>query len=172
MHQHAPIEVADLAWAFASLCNVLRVPFDSRLFLQRFPPPATVATITLAAAALGLRSRVRTLVPAERTTESAPCIALRRTPDGGVGVAVVLCADHDKLLVAQRAREAYSMGFREFAQAFEPEVLEIEVPATAPTEPAEIATRPFGLWAFVPELLRHRAVWRDVLAASAAMQLI
>ena len=172
MHQHAPIEVADLAWAFASLCNLLRVPFDSRLFLQRFPPPATVATLSLAAAALGLRSRICTLGPAERITPSAPCLALRRTADGGVRVAVVLCADHDELLVAQRDCEAQSIDFQEFAEAFEPDVLEIKVPTAIPAEPAEIATRPFGLWAFIPEVLRHRAVWRDVLAASAAMQLI
>ena len=172
MRQHAPIEVADLAWAFASLCNVLRVPFDARLFLQRFPPPATVATLSLAAAALGLRSRVCALGPTERIAQDAPCLALRRMADGGVRVAVILCADRDELLVAQRDGEAHSIDFQEFAETFEPEVLEIKIPAAALAEPAEIATRPFGLWAFVPELLRHRTVWRDVLAASAAMQLI
>lgn len=172
MRQHAPIEVADLAWAFASLCNVLRVPFDARLFLQRFPPPATVATLSLAAAALGLRSRVCALGPTERIAQDAPCLALRRMADGGVRVAVVLCSDRGELLVAQRDGEAHSIDFQEFAETFEPEVLEIKIPAAALAEPAEIATRPFGLWAFVPELLRHRSVWRDVLAASAAMQLI
>jgi len=172
VRQHAPVEVADLAWAFASLCNLLRVPFDPRLFLQRFPPPANVATVSLAAAALGLRARRCTLGPTERVTQGAPRFALRRLPDGNVRVALILCASQGELLVAERDREARSITFQEFAEAFEPELLKVEVAHAAPAEPAEITARPFGLWAFVPELLRHRAVWKDVLAASAAMQLI
>jgi len=172
VRQHAPIEVADLAWAFASLCNLLRVPFDARLFLQRFPPPASVATLSLAALALGLRVRNCTLAPAETVSQSAPRLALRRLGNGGIRVALLLSAQHGELLLAERDREPRSVKFEEFAESFEPELLQIEVPVSAHAEPAEIATRPFGLWAFVPELLRHRSVWRDVLAASAAMQLI
>ena len=172
MRQHAPVEVADLAWAFASLCNLLRVPFDARLFLQRFPPPANVATLSLAALALGLRVRTCTLGPAEAVGQSAPRLALRHLADGGVRVALVLSAEHGELLLAERDREPRSVKFDEFAEGFEPELLQIEVAPAAHAEPAEIAHRPFGLWAFVPELLRHRAIWRDVLAASAAMQLI
>jgi subfamily B ATP-binding cassette protein HlyB/CyaB len=172
VRQHAPIEVADLAWAFASLCNLLRVPFDARLFLQRFPPPANVAALSLAAAALGLRVRSCTLGATETVHQGAPRLALRRLADGGVRVALVLCADHGEVLLAERDREARSIKFEQFAEAFEQELLEIGVSPAAHAEPAEIASRPFGLWAFVPELLRHRAVWRDVLSASAAMQFI
>ena len=170
MRQHAPIEVADLAWAFASLCNLLRVPFDARLFLQRFPPPASVATLSLGALALGLRVRTCALGPT--IDPGAPRLALRRLADGGVRVALVLSARHGELLVAERDREPRSVNFKEFAEGFEPELLQVEVPAAQRAEPTEIATRPFGLWSFVPELLRHRSVWRDVLTASAAMQLI
>ena len=172
MRQHAPIEVADLAWAFASLCNLLRVPFDARLFLQRFPPPAKVATLSLAAAALGLRTRICTLGSDEAVRQSAPRLALRRTPDGAARIALVLCAEHGELLLAERDTDPRKIRHQEFAEAFEPELLEIEVPAATHAEPAEITSTPFGLWAFVPELLRHRAVWRDVLAASAAMQFL
>jgi subfamily B ATP-binding cassette protein HlyB/CyaB len=169
---HAPIEVADLAWAFASLCNLLRVPFDARLFLQRFPPPANAGTLFLAAAALGLRGRRCTLTASESVQPGAPRLALRRLADGSARVALVLCADRGELLVTERDREPRRIAFPGFAEAYEPELLEIQLPAVRPVEPAEIVHRPFGLWAFVPELLRYRAAWRDVLAASAAMQLI
>ena len=32
--------------------------------------------------------------------------------------------------------------------------------------------RPFGFRWFIPELLRHKAIWRDVLLASLAIQLM
>src|SRR5205823_9251132 len=86
---HTPIEVADLAWAFASLCNVLRVPFDARLFLQRFPPPANVGTLSLAADALGLRKRRCTIASGETVLQSAPRLALRSLADGTARVALV-----------------------------------------------------------------------------------
>ena len=172
MRQHAPIEVADLAWAFASLCNLLRVPFDARLFLQRFPPPASVATLSLAAAALGLRSRTCTLGAEEKVRQSAPRIALRMLADGSARIAIVLAADYGELLLAERGQEPRSLRFQQFAETFEPELLEVELQPATHGDAAEIAARPFGLWAFVPEVLKHRAIWRDVLAASAAMQLI
>ena len=172
MRQHAPIEVADLAWAFASLCNLLRVPFDARLFLQRFPPPASVATLSLAAAALGLRCRPCTLAAEEKVRQGAPRIALRRLADGSARVALILAADHGEVLLTERDKGTRTLTFHEFTESFEPELLEVELQPAAHAEPAEIAARPFGLWAFIPEVLKHRAIWRDVLAASAAMQLI
>ena len=172
MRSHAPIEVADLAWAFASLCNLLRTPFDARLFLQRFPPPVNVETLRLAAAALGLRARRCTIGQAEVVQQNAPRIALRHAADGSARIALVLCADHGELLVTERDQAPRRLAYASFAETYEPDLLEIQIPTVKENEPAEIAHRPFGLWAFVPELLRHRAVWRDVLAASAAMQLI
>ncbi len=172
MHQHAPIEVADLAWAFASLCNLLRVPFDARLFLQRFPPPVNVGTVGLAAAALGLRSRRCALAPGEIVQQGAPRLALRRRADGSARLALVLDADRAQVLVTEREQEPRSMSYAAFAEAYEHDLLEMQVPAVKQIEPTDIVGRPFGLWAFVPELLRHRAAGRDVLAASAAMQLI
>ncbi|MBK7898493.1 MAG: peptidase domain-containing ABC transporter [Azonexus sp.] len=38
--------------------------------------------------------------------------------------------------------------------------------------PAAKSERPFGFSWFVPELLRHRTIWRDVLLASLAIQLV
>src|SRR5262249_44955698 len=37
---------------------------------------------------------------------------------------------------------------------------------------ASLNSRPFGLHWFMPELLRHKAIWREVLAASLVLQLI
>jgi subfamily B ATP-binding cassette protein HlyB/CyaB len=39
-------------------------------------------------------------------------------------------------------------------------------------ESPESQKKPFGFAWFVPELMRHKAIWRDVLLASLAIQLV
>lgn len=173
MRPHAPVEIADLAWAFASLCDLLRVPFDARLFLQRFPPPANVATLAYAAGALGLRMRRCALGAGESVPASAPRLALRRLQDGGARIGLVLCAEREAVLITERDSAPHSVALAEFAENYDAELLEVQAPRVtrAEADPGVVGSR-FGLKSFVPELLRHRAAWRDVLAASAAMQLI
>lgn len=50
----------------------------------------------------------------------------------------------------------------------EPPVSESVSRAEAP----EAQKKPFGFPWFVPELLRHKRIWRDVLLASLAIQLV
>ncbi len=42
----------------------------------------------------------------------------------------------------------------------------------APADPDAPAAKPFGFAWFIPELLKHRHIWRDVLLASFALQLV
>jgi subfamily B ATP-binding cassette protein HlyB/CyaB len=44
--------------------------------------------------------------------------------------------------------------------------------STSQTERNTLQNKPFGFSWFVPELLRHRTLWRDILAASLAIQLV
>ncbi|MBP6037678.1 MAG: hypothetical protein KA603_16265, partial [Azonexus sp.] len=46
----------ELAWLFASLCGLYRVPFDAALLQSAHPPPLTRATLHEAARALGFRT--------------------------------------------------------------------------------------------------------------------
>lgn len=173
MRPQTSIETADLAWAFASLCGLLRVPFDARLFLQQFPPPATVATLAHAASALGLKLTSSRKTMQELADAGAPSLALRRTPDGAARVAVILSADANGVLLAERDAAPRSIEHRELATCYESDLLLVGAGEESPGkgENALSASR-FGLSWFIPELLRHRSVWRDVLAASLVMQLI
>ncbi|HRK56049.1 MAG TPA: peptidase domain-containing ABC transporter [Burkholderiaceae bacterium] len=52
---------------------------------------------------------------------------------------------------------------------------ELEAPGRTPATDeagAKAGTRPFGFRWFVPELLRHQPIWRDVLLASATIQIL
>jgi ATP-binding cassette, subfamily B, bacterial HlyB/CyaB len=173
LHPDTPIEAADLLWALANLCGVHRVPFDARLVLQQCPPPLTLASLMHAAAALGLQPAQRTLPPRDLRHAVLPVLAFRRE-GAGARLALVLAADATSALVAERDAQPRDLPLLEFARAFEAGVLAV-APAEGAATPgvaAGLTDQPFGLRWFVPELLRHREIWRDVLAASLALQLI
>jgi subfamily B ATP-binding cassette protein HlyB/CyaB len=65
------------------------------------------------------------------------------------------------------------MPLAEFSQRLTGRAIQLRPMVEAPRDPDAVpARRTFGFAWFVPELLKHRAVWRDVLIASLVMQLI
>ena len=166
-----PIEAGDLLWALASLCGAQRLPFDARVVLQQFPPPLDVASLMHAAAALGLRVSLKPLAARDLKHALLPLVALRR--DGaGARLALVLSADTQTALVAERGAAPKDIPLLEFAGRYLPDALLVGVPADEPSRDARLTDQPFGLRWFIPELLRHKAIWREVLAASLVLQLV
>ncbi len=171
MHPETPIDAADLLWALASLCGVQRVPFDARLLLQQFPPPLSLATLLRAVAALGLRFS-RSAIPARELRHALLPVLVMRREGAGARLALVLSADAHNVLVAERDAPPRDVALREFAERYEPGMLVIAQPEEPGARDAALTDRPFGLRWFVPELLRHKALWREVLAASLVLQVI
>jgi subfamily B ATP-binding cassette protein HlyB/CyaB len=166
-----PIEAGDLLWALASLCGVQGVPFDARLVLQQFPPPLSIATLGHACAALGLRISPSAVAARDLRHAILPLLALRR--DGaGARIAVVLSADAGTALVAERESEPHDVPLADFSARYEAEVLLVAPPAEERARESALTDRPFGLHWFIPELLRHKTIWREVLAASLVLQLV
>jgi ATP-binding cassette, subfamily B, bacterial HlyB/CyaB len=163
-----PLGTADLAWAFGSLCRLVRVPFDARLFLQQFPPPVCVAAVHQAAEALALETKRYSA--GALTPELPPLVAVRRTTDNGTArLALVLQVDAQGVLVVERDGKPRSLAHHEFHAEYEDELWRLK---KRDRDSDALATPPFGLRWFIPELLRHRSAWRDVLAASLFMQLL
>jgi subfamily B ATP-binding cassette protein HlyB/CyaB len=171
LHPETPIEAADLLWALASLCGVQRVPFDARLVLQQFPPPLDIAAFMHAANALGLPVS-RGPVPARDLRYALlPLVAMRR--DGKVArLALVLAADTQTALVAERETPPREIPLEEFAGRYSMDAVQVAIPTGKSSQDAVLTDRPFGLRWFIPELLRHKAIWREVLAASLVLQLV
>jgi subfamily B ATP-binding cassette protein HlyB/CyaB len=170
MQPQTPISTADLAWAFASLCRLLRVPFDVRLFLQQFPPPSSIATLHQAAEALDLKLKRCTTLGPQLAHAQQPVIAARRpSENGAVGLALILKLDSQGALIAERDGAPRALSLEEFHAAYDGGLWQV---TREDAGPREFAAPPFGLRWFVPELLRHRSVWRDVLSASFFMQLL
>ena len=166
-------------WALASLCRLHRVPFDAELVLKQFPPPYDLPTLLRAAQACGLKAGLAGARSEALERLPLPCLGFVR-PQGEPAndpapptPALLVRADREALLYLLAGEEApRTLALRDFNARFEQTVLLAAPAPLAPADPDAADKRGFGFRWFVPELARHRAIWRDVLAASAALQIV
>ena len=172
----------ELLWLLGSLCNLYRIPFDPKLIEQEFPPPHSLATLHEAARALGFKTGQGTH-PAQWQALPLPAIAfLRAIPEteSQTGVKVlpvlILKTDGHKLLYFRAGSQVpETITANEAKLQFEPELILVASGAQGKEEiiPGfEAETKSFGFRWFIPELLKHKTIWRDVLLASLAIQLV
>jgi ATP-binding cassette, subfamily B, bacterial HlyB/CyaB len=175
----------DLLWALGSLCALHRLPFAAELVAREFPPPCTDATLISAARALKLRVRAVKLAPARVEQQVFPLLvalqpaapadgAAQVNAEPGLSLGIVTAAaDGQVVLFRAGSNTPQTLSIDEFSDVAgdtawlaAPEAEALSDPDTAGT------TKHFGFGWFVPELLKHKPVWRDVLLASLALQLI
>lgn len=179
----------DLLLALASMCQFQRIPFDAALVLREFPPPYTLETLLHAAQRLGFDAAAREARAEDIRCADGPCIALLHaappaaqpgdagpTPSAATHrVAILVRATGDEVLTIEVGRSAPEpLAIDEFAARFAGCLVEFAV-AGRPVVDADAraeAPEPFGFRWFVPELLKHRPIWRDVLLASLAIQVL
>jgi len=169
LHPETSIEAPDLLWALASLCGAQRVAFDARLVLQQFPPPLDIATLIHATRALGMTASIERVAARDLKHSLLPLVALRRD-GGGARLALVLSADARTALVAERESAPREVPLEEFSRRYESDAVLVSMPKDEPARDAGLTDRPFGLRWFVPEMLRHKPIWGEVLAASLVLQ--
>ena len=173
-----------LLWLLGSLSAIFRVPFDATLVAQDCPPPCTLATFREAAQSLGMRTSACDPRGIDWSRLPVPAIAFLRdagappsTPEASM--VLIIRSDGDRLLYFPAgSRTPEILRAADAASALEPELLHVvfdagdarRADATGPGFDAP-AVR-FGLRWFLPELLKHRRIWRDVLLASLALQLV
>lgn len=180
----------DLIWLLGSLCQIHRVPFDAALVAQQFPPPHSEATFIEAAGALGFRVGRCGLSGRGIGDMQFPLVALARQAVAATGaaeqpetagpaaaaVALVVKAGAGRVLLFRGgSAAAETVTEQEFAEQFEAHVLlaSREAANAAPDDALQPrAGGKFGFRWFVPELLKHRPLWRDVLLASLVLQLV
>ena len=170
----------DVVWALGSVCALHRVPFAPELLQREYPPPCSTATLVQAGRALGLKvkhvafkaSRVSRMAlplvvglrpPAEAAEADAPALGVVTAASDGK--AVLFRAGSGTPEILEEAQLAAACSGDAWLMAPGPEaVSDADAPAGS--------TRRFGFAWFVPELMKHRHVWRDVLVASLVLQLI
>ncbi len=168
----------DLVWMLGSLCRIHRLPFDAGLLARQYPPPHTEGTFVQAATDLGFQVGRCDTGTHGFAGLTFPLVAQTRgnaNGDADAGLALVVKADGGRLLLFRaQSATAETLSLADFARDFDPVVLLLRHQQAAGTAEAEAplaGTARFGFRWFVPELLRHKPAWRDVLLASLALQL-
>jgi subfamily B ATP-binding cassette protein HlyB/CyaB len=176
----AALTARELVWTAGSFAAIHRIPFSAELLLGQLAPPYTLATLVRAGEALGFRVESAPVDAAGLASIKLPCVALVAIPaeDGAASrlqpALVTAVSDERVAFFAPETetptilpRGEFDVRFAGFALTFarKPE------PAKDADAKAQ-APRAFGFGWFIPPLLKHRTVWRDVLVASLVLQLI
>ena len=178
-----PLRQDAVLWALGSLCELNRVPFEQTLVLQHFPPPYTTLTLQHAAAALGFKVGTSVADGYEVRHLAMPCIALLKDPasaapdqpqtDPARSLALIVKADAGRIaFFTADSQSPQTIATSEFADHFEPTVLLFAREQQEVTDTDAPPASQFGFKWFIPELLKHKKIWRDVLLASLAIQLM
>src|SRR3954463_11075140 len=169
-------------WALASLCRLHRIPFDADLVLKQFPPPYDLAMLLRAAEACGLKAGLAGAKGDALDTLPLPCVGFVRAAeaaneprrDGAASptLALLVRADQERVLYFLAGEDTpRTLPLRDFAAHFEQTVL-LAARKAPPLDDPDAEKSAFGFRWFLPELARHKAVWRDVLLASLALQIV
>jgi len=172
----------ELLWLLGSLCNLSRLPFNAKLVELDFPPPHNRASFHEAARSLGFNTG-QSAHPAEWRKLPLPAIAfLRAVPknesDSVVSVhpVLILKTDGHKLLYFRAgAQSSETITVDEAKLQFEAEQILFahkQQGKEAPIPGFERERQAFGFQWFIPELLKHKTIWRDILFASLTIQLV
>lgn len=188
--ESASLPQAEMVWAIGSLCSLHGRPYSAELLAKEFPEPCDASSLVLAGKASGLRLKVISLKPSKFERLVFPLIVSLRMADGSearpdtasnagapsspsLGI-VTEAHDGEVVLYPAGTTHARRLSLAQFFEVSAGRAWLCSPEADAVTDPDAVGTGVgrFGFKWFVPELLKHRRVWRDVLLASAALQII
>ncbi len=155
--------------AIASLCSLHRIAFDRALLAQQFPDLSAPGSCLLALRKLGFQAKSTPCSADRLHRKQFPLLALIK----GGGYQLLLQADADHVLIATPDGARMETSLDAFRQQFDGAVIQAAPAVGTPRDAdATAATPRFGFRWFVPELLKHKSVWRQVLLASLVLQIL
>ncbi len=169
------IQSRELIWALGSCCALHGKPFDAQLLLKQHAPPYRTASLITAARALGFQARFLEVSLSELAGISATVILVLEPVEGQPRLGLLVRSDTDTLTwIAAGSNEPSIQPLAEFETRYGGQILLLQPQVEAVDDPdqAQRGATSFGFHWFVPELLKHRKVWRDVLWASLVLQLL
>jgi subfamily B ATP-binding cassette protein HlyB/CyaB len=191
--------VADVIWAMGSFCALNRKPFDATLLVQQFPPPYSADSLIHAGRAMGFRIKRKDCDSLALFSLNLPCLVVMSMSDADnrgtaasvslddadvVGASpapcksrpaiVVQIADDNVVLFEAGTNTPKTLTRAEFAACYVGTAFQLALESKVIKDPDGAAggLTQFGFKWFIPELLKHKRVWRDVLIASLIIQLL
>lgn len=169
----------EFVWGLGSLCALNRVAFDPKLVLNQFPLPHTSDAFIRAIRHIGFKSKNITCLPHQLQNLSFPCFAFvkPKNSEDGLGASVVLISDASSeqvVLFEPGTNAAVKLSLEAFSERYLGSVVLAAKSMGKLDDPDALEDEKgsFGFKWFVPELLKHKKVWRDVLMASLVIQLL
>ena len=186
-------------WTLQGICALHRKPFSSELAQQQLAAPHTPESLVRAAQALGFDAETRKIKLKNLRSQTFPLIVWLRQdtatpPTNGqagsvdtpphstedrtrVAPALVMQADERNALVIGPAdSKPITVALAEFEQRYLGHATRISPCADLGNDPdtdlQSRQARRFGFSWFVPELLKYKKLWQEVLLASLVIQLI
>ena len=173
------IEAREFVWALGSVCALHGKPFDAQLALRQYVPPYSSASLLKAVRASGFNATLQDTRLADlEGLRATALLFLNDSSEHALGLLVRVEAGQVTWIPAL-GHEPITQSLAEVQARFTGQALLLQVEAERITDPDQLqggqghpAQRNFGFRWFVPELLRHKSVWRDVLWASLVLQLL
>jgi len=181
-------------WVIKNLCHLHRIPFDTRLLLQQHPPGKNgflTADLLLAIDEIGFtREEMANQDKRDFATRTFPCLffieEVALEPEGSkepvreamtwLVPALITAVNDDTVTYYVPSDPAAQTCFpSELASLSDGEVISFRPPREAlkDVDGTEVKQqKTFGFAWFVPEILKYKKVWRHILAASLALQLV
>src|SRR5450830_855091 len=176
------IEQNAFFWILQGLCTLHRKPFSLPMAQQQIAAPYTPDRLAQAVSVYGFDARQHRCKLDKLHKQDFPLLAWLHAADTGsagsfVSPVLILQADTEQaLLVSPEQSAPVTVALRDLAGQYTGQTMRVAPQATAVNDPDQEdqgrQTRTFGFRWFIPELLKHRKLWNEVLLASLVIQLI
>lgn len=195
-----PVSRETFIWLIKNLCQINRLPFDEILLLQQFAPPYSTTTILSALQQMGFELTTHYpgteqefakylpgIVLLDYTQENAQESAEKEEEQCGlVELGLVLRSDGERLLwVDSTSQTTHTGRIDEAVKNFQAIIVKARLQIEGEVIPeyeqnhiqnnvqnSEQQDKTFGFRWFIPELLKYKRIWSEVLIASLFIQLM
>lgn len=176
------VDPARAAWLLSTFCGLYQKAVDTAALARECVPSVTAEQLTRIASGLGLAATLAETVALSAQTNYPLIVRARLEGVAREGDAepqsdwlILVQAEGENLVVSSFGQKTLQrVPKKELAPRLTGPAILIRAAVGAATDPdsAAAAKRSFGFRWFVPELLKHKAIWREVLLSSLVLQVI
>lgn len=176
---NAVLSPDEFVWGLGSICALNRIAFDPKLVLSQFPLPHTSDAFIRAIRHIGFKSKAVVCQPHKLQNLSFPCFAFvkSKNEEDTTSVSIVLLSDATSeyvMMFEPGTNVPIKLLLESFSERYEGTVVLAAKSMEKLDDPDALEGEKgsFGFGWFLPELFKHKKVWRDVLLASLVIQLL